>query len=67
MKNCPLCYGIGWVSENHPVRAWDDKLGCTCGAGMPCVCNTRGETDDLPDTSEVIDDPLSYRAGQSKM
>jgi hypothetical protein len=31
-------------------RAWDAELGCTCGAGMPCECNSADE----PDTSEVI-------------
>jgi hypothetical protein len=52
---CPICFGIGWVCENHPDRAWDDELGCTCGAGQPCQCN---ETDriDEPDISQVIDE-----------
>jgi hypothetical protein len=36
-ENCPICFGIGWVCENHPDRAWDEK-GCQCGAGMPCEC-----------------------------
>jgi len=26
-KNCPVCFGIGWVCENHPDRAWHDELG----------------------------------------
>jgi hypothetical protein len=30
-KNCPICFGIGWVCENHPNRAWHDELGCQCG------------------------------------
>src|SRR6266436_6025841 len=49
-KKCPVCFGIGWVCENHPDRAWDDELGCRCGAGMPCRCNSADE----PDTSEII-------------
>lgn len=52
--NCPICFGIGWVCENHPNRAWSDELGCQCGAGMPCECN-RG---DPPDTSEVMDETV---------
>jgi hypothetical protein len=49
-KNYPICFGIGWVCENHPDRAWHDELGCTCGAGEPCQCN---RADGL-DVSEVI-------------
>ena len=51
--NCPICLGIGWVCENHPDRAWDDEMGCTCGAGMPCACNS-AEGHEEPDTSQVI-------------
>ena len=50
-KNCRVCFGLGWVCENHPNRVWDEKLGCMCGAGMPCKCNEL----DPPDTIEVID------------
>jgi hypothetical protein len=35
---CPICFGIGWVCEAHPDRAWDGELGCTSGAGEPCQC-----------------------------
>ena len=42
-RNCPVCFGIGWVCENHPDRAWSDELGCMCGAGMPCECNRADE------------------------
>jgi len=49
-KDCPIFFGMGWVCENHPDRAWDEKLGCQCGAGMPCRCNGGEE----PDVSEVI-------------
>jgi hypothetical protein len=38
-KKCPICFGIGWVCENHPDMAFDDELGCTCGEGIPCACN----------------------------
>jgi hypothetical protein len=50
---CPICFGIGWVCENHPDRAWDDELGCTCGAGQPCSCNQTDGIDE-PDISQVI-------------
>jgi hypothetical protein len=43
-------FGIGWVCENHPDRAWDRELGCECGAGIPCKCNDADE----PDTSGVL-------------
>jgi hypothetical protein len=47
---CPICCGIGWVCENHPEKAFDDELGCTCSDGMPSECNDS----DPPDTSQVI-------------
>ena len=49
-KNCPVCFGVGWVCENHPYCPWDQALGCECGAGLPCQCNKRGE----PDTSGLV-------------
>ena len=50
---CPICFGIGWVCENHPKHVWSEELGCQCGAGMPCECN---RTDGLgePDVSTVL-------------
>jgi hypothetical protein len=36
--DCPVCFGLGWVCENHPQRAWSEDVGCQCGAGMPCEC-----------------------------
>jgi hypothetical protein len=51
-KSCPICFGIGWVCENHPDRAWHEALGCQCGAGMPCQCNVV----DAPDTSQIIEE-----------
>jgi hypothetical protein len=48
-ENCPICFGIGWVCENHPDRVWDD-FGCMCGAGMPCECNSIEE----PDIRQVV-------------
>jgi hypothetical protein len=48
-KKCPICFGIGWVCENHPNRVWDEQ-GCMCGAGMPCQCNRQEE----PDIRQVI-------------
>ena len=47
--NCLICHGIGWVCENHPEKAWDKEIGCDCGAGMPCKCNSGEE----PDISQV--------------
>jgi hypothetical protein len=38
-KNRHICFGVGWVCENHPDFAWDKELGCECGVGMPCECN----------------------------
>jgi hypothetical protein len=46
-----MCCGIGWVCENHPDRAWDQELGCVCGAGMPCKCNEVEQ----PDISQIIE------------
>ena len=51
IRHCSICFGIGWVCENHPSRAWSETLGCMCGAGMPCRCNDVEQ----PDTSEVIE------------
>ena len=53
--NCTICYGIGWVCENHPEKAWDKEVGCTCGAGMPCKCNAV-EDGEEPDISQVIEE-----------
>jgi hypothetical protein len=54
-KNCPVCFGLGSVCENHPDRAWHDELGCMCGAGTSCECNVSGEPGiDEPDVSRVI-------------
>ena len=39
-KNCPICFGMRWICENHPDKAWDEKLGCMCGAGISCECNS---------------------------
>jgi hypothetical protein len=54
-KNCPVCLGIGWVCENHPDKPWDDEIGCTCGAGTPCSCNS-AEGHEEPDITQVIID-----------
>jgi hypothetical protein len=39
-KNCPICFGIGCSARTD--RAWHDELGCICGAGEPCRCNSVG-------------------------
>jgi hypothetical protein len=31
-------------------KPYENELGCTCGAGIPCKCNDS----DPPDTSRVI-------------
>jgi hypothetical protein len=49
---CPICFGLGWVCENHPDRIWDHNLGCECGAGMPCRCQRPSLEE--PATSKVI-------------
>jgi len=52
---CPICFGLGWVCENHPDRAWDRDVGCECGAGMPCECQ-RANGLEQPDTTQIIND-----------
>jgi len=48
---CLFCRGLGWVCENHPLRAWTEEAGgCQCGEGMPCTCNTIED----PETRAVI-------------
>ena len=66
---CPICFGIGWVCENHPNRAWDEQKGCQCGAGMPCEC-VRADGLEEPDISAVLMgsrlssiNPRRHRAG----
>ena len=57
--NCPICFGIGFVCENHPDRAWSAELGCQCGAGDPCACNRSPDIDagiEEPDASQIIED-----------
>ena len=57
--NCPICFGIGFVCENHPDRAWSAKLGCQCGAGEPCACNRSPDINagiEGPDASHIIED-----------
>jgi hypothetical protein len=44
-EDCPICSGVRWVCENHPDKPWNDELACTCGAGLPCECNTGEEPD----------------------
>jgi hypothetical protein len=51
--NCSHCHGSGWVCERHPTVVWDEDLGCTCGDGKPCSCNTA----DQPDIRAVIIEP----------
>jgi hypothetical protein len=39
IPNCPICFGLGFVCENHPDLAWSEELGRQCGAGEPCERN----------------------------
>lgn len=50
---CPICFGLGWVCENHPDRAWDRDIGCECGAGMPCECQQANGLEQ-PDASKIL-------------
>lgn len=56
--NCPVCHGLGWVCENHPHLAWtNDAIGCMCGAGMRCECNSSADVDtgiEQPDVNGVL-------------
>jgi hypothetical protein len=61
--DCPICFGIGWVCENHPNRAWDEQKGYQCGAGMPCKCQRASGLEE-PDISEVIEKEPAARNGQ---
>lgn len=57
--NCPICFGLGFVCENHPDQAWSEELGCQCGAGEPCACNRSSDTNagiEEPDASYIIPD-----------
>jgi hypothetical protein len=58
--DCSICFGIGWVCENHPNRAWDEEKGCQCGAGMPCDCQRANGLEE-PDVSHVITDEVPRR------
>lgn len=51
--DCKFCFGIGWVCENHPRLAWKERLGCQCGAGMPCEC-VRADRLEEPDISRAF-------------
>jgi hypothetical protein len=64
-RDYAICFGLGWVCENHPTRAWDEKLGCQCGAGMPCACQNANGLEQ-PDVSKVLetDDMEIHRKNQ---
>jgi hypothetical protein len=51
--NCPIYLGIDWVCENPPDKAWSDKLGCQCGARMPCKSHRHRDEIDEPDVADV--------------
>jgi hypothetical protein len=57
--DCKICFGIGWVCENHPQRAWTEDLGCQCGAGMPYgVCSRDGLVE--PDVRQVLEEDRKH-------
>ena len=39
-KNCPICFGIGWVCEHHLDRAWSESLAAV-RAGVPARAPVR--------------------------
>jgi hypothetical protein len=52
-----ICYGGGWICENHPDKSWPGE--CECRIGKPCVCSTNEDdigTDYRPDTSKSFTD-----------
>jgi hypothetical protein len=51
---CKICFGLGWVCENHPKRAWSQRLGCQCGAGMPCACQDDPDSMDDAVVVEIV-------------
>jgi hypothetical protein len=57
---CRICFGLGWVCENHPNRVWSEELGCQCGAGMPCEC-VRTDGLEEPDVSGVLSENPSQQ------
>jgi hypothetical protein len=32
-KHCPVCFGVGWVCENHPDRHGQRSLDASAGPG----------------------------------
>ncbi len=50
---CQICFGLGWVCENHPFQPWNEN-GCQCGAGMPCECQ-QAHGLEQPDVSQVLE------------
>jgi hypothetical protein len=32
---CKICFGIGWGFENHPERAWTEKLDVSAKREYP--------------------------------
>jgi len=57
--HCRICFGLGWVCENHPKRAWREELGCQCGAGMPCECNAADGLHELDLSTVLVEEHLS--------
>jgi hypothetical protein len=53
--NCPICFGIVWVCENHPVRPSDDCEITNCGSDLDTfVRQGRHAADELPRPLEVL-------------
>ena len=54
MSKCTRCQDFLWVCEEHDDRAWDEDVGCQCGAGMPCPdCNLSWPPKSLPGSREI--------------
>lgn len=57
---CKICFGLGWVCENHPRRAWSAELGCQCGAGMPCECQDDLDRGGDPVIVEIVSEETRH-------
>jgi len=51
-KNCPVCFGVGWVCENHPDRAWHEELE---GCNTPLVRGQREPLDGADAATMTLD------------
>jgi hypothetical protein len=38
-RECPICFGLGWVCENHAKLVWDERA---VSAGPGCLARVKG-------------------------